>query len=172
MATGDESDLRELLERYREGLTLFAHGIVRNMEDAEEVMLDTLAVVASRTARFDRRSSFRTWLFAIARKQAATRMRRRRFFLEPLEDRADETIPTTDFTLLSEERSHVLFKALEKLTPDYRQVLYLIYFENMSNEDVARVMRKTPKQVYNLTHRGKKALKETLEGMGYSDADM
>ena len=37
-----EEDLRILLERHREGLTLFLFGFVRNMEDAEELMLDAL----------------------------------------------------------------------------------------------------------------------------------
>jgi len=169
---GREDDLRTLLERYRESLTLFARGIVRNLEDAEEVMLDTFAVAASGTARFDGRSSFRTWIFAIARKQAISRLRRRRFRLEPLEDRADETVPSSDFDMLREERNLALYEALAQLPDDYQQVLFLLYFEEMSDEDVARVMRKTPKQVYNLAHRSKKALRDALVRIGLDDADL
>ena len=49
---GEEDALRVLLERHREGLTLFLLSYVRNMEDAEELMLDAFAVAASGTARF------------------------------------------------------------------------------------------------------------------------
>ena len=40
----------------------------------------------------------------------------------------------------------------------------------MSHEEAARVMKKTRKQIYNLAARGKKALRETLEGMGFENA--
>ena len=172
LATGSEDDLRVLLERYREGLTLFANGTVRDLDEAEEVMLDTLAVVASGTARFDGRSSFRTWLFSIARKLAVSRVRRFRFLLEPLEDQPDESSQPLDFQILSEDRNRVLYRALDGLTPDYRQVLYLLFFEDMSVEDAARVMRKSVKQVYNLSYRGKQALRDELTRMGFTDADV
>ena len=44
---GDNDALRCLLERHREGLTLFLFGFVRNAQDAEELMLDAFAEVAT-----------------------------------------------------------------------------------------------------------------------------
>ena len=170
LAQGSENDLRALLLRHREGLTLFSAGIVGNLDDAEEVMLDAFAVVASGTSRFDGRSSFRTWLFGIARKLAASYLRKRRFFPEPIPDQADESLPSSDFGILREERNRTLYEALGRLAPEYRQVLFLTFFEEMDTEEVARIMRKTPKQVYNLTYRGKQALKEALERTGFTDA--
>ena len=73
-----EEDLRILLERHREGLTLFLFGFVRNMEDAEELMLDAFAIAASGTSRFSGSSSFKTWLFAIGRNQAMSMLRKNR----------------------------------------------------------------------------------------------
>ena len=78
-----EDDLRLLLERHRESLTLFINGIVHDLDDAEELMLDAFAVAASGTSRFSGKSSFRTWLFAIARKLALSRIRRRRLHFQP-----------------------------------------------------------------------------------------
>ena len=147
LAQGSENDLRALLLRHREGLTLFSAGIVGNLDDAEEVMLDAFAVVASGTSY----------------------LRKRRFFPEPIPDQADESLPSSDFGILREERNRTLYEALGRLAPEYRQVLFLTFFEEMDTEEVARIMRKTPKQVYNLTYRGKQALKETLERMGFSD---
>ena len=42
----DSDDLRVLLERYNESLTLFLYGFVKDMDDAEELMLDAFAVAA------------------------------------------------------------------------------------------------------------------------------
>ena len=68
--------MRLLYERHRESLILFLTGYVHNTDDAEELMMDAFAVAASGTAAWSGRSSFKTWLFAIARKRAVTFLRK------------------------------------------------------------------------------------------------
>ena len=77
LACRREEDLRLLFDRYKEHLMLFLQSLVGNGEDAEDLMMDTFAAVAAGSAVFNGRSSFKTWLFAIAKKQAGTLMRRR-----------------------------------------------------------------------------------------------
>ncbi len=166
----NEDDLRTLLERHRESLTLFINGIVHNLEDAEEIMLDAFAAAASGTSRFSGKSSFRTWLFAIGRKLAAGRVRRRRLSPGVAGDPADENATAHDVELLRLEQNESLYLALSRLNGDYRQVLYLLYFEEMSHEEAARVMGKSLRQTYNLAHRGRLALRDTLERMGFEYA--
>ena len=55
---------------------------------------------------------------------------------------------------------------------DYRQALYLLFIEDMTCEEAAQVMRKTKKQVYNLSFRGRQSLKEILERRGIADAQL
>ena len=69
--------------------------------------------------------------------------------------------------LLKTEENRILYEALNKIHPDYRQVLHLIYFEEMDNDEVAKVLGKNKKQIYNLAARGKQALKETMHFLGY-----
>lgn len=165
--TGSEDALRELLLRHREGLTLFLYSYVRDMDDAEELMLDAFAAAAARTSIFAGRSSFRTWLFAIGRHLALRALRRRRTPDVP-EPPQDGGSPET--ALLRSERDRQLYAALERLHPDYRQTLYLLYFEDMDAEEAARVTGKSKKQIYNLTERGKKALRSELERIGFDYA--
>ena len=56
------------------------------------------------------------------------------------------------------------------LREDYRQILILLYFEDMSHEEAGRVMGKTKRQTYHLAERGRAALKEQLERMGFENA--
>ena len=56
---------------------------------------------------------------------------------------------------------------MEKLNCDYRQVLYLVYFENFSNTETAEIMRKNERQIRNLIYRAKAALKILLEKEGF-----
>jgi RNA polymerase sigma-70 factor (ECF subfamily) len=65
----DNNALKTLLERHREELVFFLYRILKDMEDAEDIMLDAYAVAASGTSKFSEKSSFKTWLFAIGREE-------------------------------------------------------------------------------------------------------
>lgn len=166
----NEEDFRILLERHKDRLVLFLNGYMHNLADAEELMLDAFAEVALGRSIFAGRSSFRTWLYSIGKKLALSHLRKTGRRMEVGEEAAEGvegTVQAPDVTLLQEEGKKELYQALESLNSEYRQVLMLLYFEEMSHEEVARVMRKSMKQIYNLTERGKKALREALERMGF-----
>ncbi len=162
-----ESDLKSLLERHRESLTLFLYGYVRSMEDAEELMLDAFAQVACGRSVFSGKSSFKTWLFSVGRNLALMRLRKRRLTFSTLEEITDETAEPPELALLSAERNRQLYLAMEGLKEEYRRILLLLYFEDMTHEEAARVMGKSLKQIYHLTERGKSALRTNLERMGF-----
>ena len=68
---------------------------------------------------------------------------------------------------LRTEQKIQLHKALKGLKPEYRQVLYLIYFEGFRNDQVAIVMKKSKKQIENLVYRAKLSLESELEKEGF-----
>ena len=94
-AAGDEASLAGLLGRIRPDVLRLCGRFLPNREDAEEACQDTLLAVAQGLARFEARSSFRTWLHQIAanRSRNTYRALRRRWQAEavglPLPDRAD-----------------------------------------------------------------------------------
>lgn len=168
LAEHKEEDFRILLERHRESLTLFLCSYVRSLEDAEELMLDAFAAAAAGPTVFSGRSSFKTWLFSIGKKLALMHLRKARTSV-PL-PQAETDGETAELALLRDERDRTLYRALDRLNGDYRQILILLYFEQMSHEEAGCVMGKTRKQIYNLAERGRKALKEELERMGFEYA--
>ena len=165
-----EEDFRILFLRHREELLLFLYGYVHSLENAEELMMDTFVAVAALRSVFRGRSQFKTWLFAVAQKQAFQALRKRRFVPLPLRESVPDGSDPPETALLKDERNHQLYLAMERLKPEYREALYLLYFENMSNEEIQGVTGKSAKQVYNLINRGRAALREKLEGMGFDDA--
>ena len=60
---------------------------------------------------------------------------------------------------------------LKKLKAEYREALYLVYFEDMSYRDAATVMNKSESQITKLVYRGKQSLKVILEQEGFTYAD-
>ena len=168
----DEEAFNCLFDRYNEGLMLFLYEIVGDREDAKELMMDTFAVLSSRRANFKERegSTFKTWLFKIAKNIALKHLRKRRHvFFEVFDDKKLDTALTTEepeAVILEEERKKRLYRALSELNADYRQVLYLKYFEGLNADEISKIMRKTKKQVYRLTEHGKEAIKIKMEEIG------
>ena len=172
LAERSDDDFRILLERHKESLILFLNGYVHNLEDAEDLMLDAYARVAAGTTAFLGRSSFKTWLFSIGKKMALAHLRKAKRLpdtRELLQD-SDVFVPSPELDILRDERYRQLYQALSELNDDYRQVLTLQYFEEMTIEELCAVLGKNKKQVYNLTERARKALKEELERMGFDHA--
>ena len=60
---------------------------------------------------------------------------------------------------------------MEELRAEYREALYLTYFEGMSYAQAAEVMGKSVKQVTNLVYRGKERLRGLLEQEGITDVE-
>ena len=167
---GDNDALRCLLERHREGLTLFLFGYVRNAAEAEELMLDAFAEIAVGPTVFSGKSSFKTWLFSVGKHLALKQLRRKRQIgLQELPDASEAVQP--ELRLLQKEQNRQLYLALEQIAAEYRQVLELQYMENMSPAEIAQVMGKRAGQIYNLIKRGKQALRSALERMGFTDAE-
>ena len=60
------------------------------------------------------------------------------------------------------------YRAMKTLRTEYRQVLMLSFFEELSNEEVAMVMKRSKRQIENLLYNAKKALRAELERSGFS----
>lgn len=177
LAEEDKEALGELLERYGSSLTLFLRGYVDSMEDAEDLMMDSFVAIALKKSWAARGSSFKTWLFAIGRKLALKHNRKKRRAAISAEkyrpiafetgELSEEVYDYPETELLKQEQNRQLYQAMEKLHADYREVLYLLYFEEMTYEEAAVIMRKSKKQLYHLAERGKQALRSELERTGF-----
>ena len=168
----DDADLEALLVRHRDGLLLFLMGFVRNAEDAEELMMDTFAKLAVDKPGFEpgHQGSFKGWLYTIARRNALMHIRKRKYETVPLDENIPSDADLPDTVLLKEERNRNLYQAMSSLKPEYRRVLYLLYMENLSHEEISGIMDLNMQQVYNFVKRGKQSLRKKLEGMGIYDA--
>ena len=71
---------------------------------------------------------------------------------------------------IADESRRALHRAIGKLGEDSRAAVYLVFFEELSYEDAARVLGKNKKQIDNLIYRAKTALKKILTEEGCGDA--
>ena len=166
---GDNEALTELVGQFKEGLTLYLNSIVGNIFTAEELMEEAFFRLITKRPHFSGRSSFKTFLYAIGRNAALDRLRKdKRIDARPIEERVllAEQRSVEESYLVREDRLAV-HRALGELSPDHRQVLYLTYFEELSNKEAASVMKRSVHSIENLVSRARASLKKELEKEGF-----
>ena len=167
---GDDKGLAEIVRDYRDGLILYLNGVVNNISVAEELMEETFFKIITKKPRFNAKYSFKTWLYTIGRNVAIDYLRHNAKLSDTSFDDLEKYIQD-EFNLeklyIIEERKIAVHRALKKLNAEYRQVLWLLYFDGMTNSDAATVMKKNDRQMKNLVYRAKSALKSELDKEGF-----
>ena len=171
---GDDSAMGDLVREYKDGLTLFLNSFTSDLFEAEELMEETFFKLAYKKPKYSGKSSFRTWLYSIARNLAIDYLRKRK---KAVFVSADECFDIADDeniedNYLVEERKIIIHKLLQKLKYEYRQVICLIYIEGFSNSETAAIMHKSSRQITNLLYQAKKALRSELEKEGITYAGL
>ena len=169
---GDTAGLAALVDAYKQPLTLYLCTFAPDVFTAEDWMEDTFVKLAVKKPRFSGRSSFKTFLFAVARNVALDHLRRRKktpvISLDDAETALREQ-QSVEQQYLRHEAKIRLHRAMETLPAQYRQVLYLRYFEDLPPREIAEALHKRPKQVESLLYHAKQTLKAKLEQEGISD---
>ena len=172
---GDDDGIVEIIKDHKDGLMLYLNSFVQNIHLAEDLTEDTFVKLIARRPRFSGKSTFKTWLYSIGRNVALDHLRKNAKMPtvsteETMALIADEADVVHNY--LRTERKLQVHKALMQLNKEYRQVLYLVYFEDFQNAQVASILRKSRKQIENLVYRAKQSLKSELEKEGFVYEDL
>ena len=164
---GDTRAGKELFERHFASLRRFFANKV-DLHEVEDLMQRSFMGCVEAVERFRGDSSFRTFLFAIGRRQLYKHFRDAR-----VKDgrRADDLsvssvveLGRTPSSLMGAQQEQTLMlQALQRISVDHQTVLELHYWEQLSTEDIAEVCDIAPATVRTRLHRARHALRETLE---------
>src|SRR5690348_3897222 len=193
LRAGDEAAFADLVDRWTPAMLRIARAYVATAQSAEDAVQDSWLGVIRGLPRFEGRSSLRTWVFTILVNQARTRGAReaRTVPLSDL-GRDDDTGPTVDPArfqgpddphpggwktaaapvswegrperrLLDGEASRLIESALTMLPPRQRAVVTLRDVQGLTSEEACEVLGVTAQNQRVLLHRGRAALRKTLE---------
>ena len=163
--SGDTSAYNELMVRYGDALTYFLNGYLHNLADAEDLMVEAFARICVKRPKIAE-GCFKAYLYKTARNLATRfhfgKARAEVFSTDDLEvEPADPN--TAETALLDEERRRVLHTCLQRVKPQVREALWLVYVDRLSYEDAATVMKVNRKRIDHLLQRGKATLRAELE---------
>ncbi len=138
----------------------------RNRDDAEEVLQTVYLKVLDGKAKFEGRSSLKTWLFAVIRRTAIGYRRTRwirglALLRMPSPDREHSGHDAADEMQRSEEASR-LIAALHRLARRQREVLELVFYHDMTIEEAGATLRISLGSARVHYTRGKKRLEALL----------
>ena len=167
---GDENGIVEIIRDYKDGLILYLNSLTQNVCIAEELMEETFLKLLVIKPRYSARYSFKTWLYTIGRNTAIDHLRRNarsvHMTAEEMQSILNEE-ESLEQSYIREEEKIAIHRAMSQLNVKYRQVLYLMFFEDLSTEQAAAVMKKSKRQIANLSYRAKLSLKAQLDKEGF-----
>lgn len=166
---GDKKAFDDIINLYKKGLMIFIHQHVGNLDVAEDISEDCFVELIVNPHRYKFKSSLKTYLYGIAYNKIKEYYRRKKTVSFVSFEDVSELFSSNDTSnhVIKTEDQNMINHAFSCLPKDYCEVLYLRYFENMSYEDIGKVMKKNVKQIYNLASRAKKQIKEILERDGF-----
>lgn len=173
---GDEQAYIQLVTPYRERLFRKAVSMVKDADDAEDIVQDTMISGYKSIANFRAESGVYTWLYRIVvnkSKDLLTKKKRTRE--KPLEENGesnylDERMGYEKKLELSQE-SEYLIKKINELDPLYLQIIKLRYFQDLSYSEIALEIGSNVGTVKSRLFKAKESLKQALlqdsKGEGY-----
>lgn len=163
---GDHKAFAALAERYQAPLYRFLRLRTGNVEDAEELLQDSLLRAWTKLDLYDERWRFSTWLYTLASRLAVSKKRRAvlpSVGHEALEHCAQHMDPGA-VVAAAEERDNLWALAAEVLTPDQRSAMWLRYGEGREPIEIARILSKRSSSVRVLLFRARERLISHMRG--------
>ena len=166
---GDEAAFEEIVREYFDNLVWFLDSYVHDLSAAEDIAIDAFTDLVVHRHRYNFKVTLKTYLFMIGRSRALNYVKRQSKIrvteLTDVVSTLEDALPLEQVILMDEAKKS-LYKALETLSPEQKEVVILVYFQDLSCQDAASVLKKNVKQVYNLLYRAKEALRTVLQQEG------
>ncbi len=171
---GDVRAFEELVGKYQQPIVTLMYRMIRDLDEAEDLAQNVFIRVFQSAPRYEVSAKFSTWIFTIARHLCLNEIRRRgRHPAESLEageseeaaprhfpDRRDVSAPQA---FLQAELEAKIQEALARLPAKQRLAIVLCREEELSYEEIARVLDCSVSATKSLIHRGRETLKQKLK---------
>lgn len=157
-----------LLERHQEAFLRKARGIIRNEEDAEEIVQDTFTKVYMNADKFEVRegAKFTSWAYRILMNTAFTRYQKRvkeGQRVMNLDPEFEQLIGDKSEHSAFEGKRDAIDRVLERMPTHFVYVLRLHYLERWSHQDIADETGETVGTIKARIHRAKEAFRKETD---------
>jgi len=169
---GNQSDYALLVNRYKDKAFSLVLGIIKNEMEAEEILQDCFMKAYNSLKKFRGESKFSTWFYRIVYNTSLTRVSSKKRNIESEMASIDDfvTLKADDVNMNDQvELSKLLAELVDKLPENYSTVINLFYLEEMSCEDICKVMETSLNNVKVMLHRARISLRKIVFENNYAE---
>ncbi len=170
---GDRLAISELVNTYSERIYNLALRILRNHEDAEDILQETFLTVVEKLDQFDGRSQFFTWIYRIATNASLMKLRKKKVVFREMDDSDDfqDSFESRVFVDWSQDASLDVYDkevkkkidaAVNSLSDIYRSVFVLRDIEGLSIKETSEILSITQENVKIRLRRARQFLRDYL----------
>jgi RNA polymerase sigma-70 factor (ECF subfamily) len=159
----DEAAVRELTRRYNRRLFRVARSILRDDDEAEDVVQETYARAFAHFDNFRGEAGVGTWLARIAMNEAFGRRNRRRPTVDINETPVESAGDDPERLMAQQELRAVLERAIDELPEAFRAIFVARLVEGMTVEETADAFGVRPETVKTRVHRARLRLRKSIE---------
>ncbi|ABV94162.1 RNA polymerase [Dinoroseobacter shibae DFL 12 = DSM 16493] len=161
---GDKRAMHALYLRYNDAIYAFSLSRAGNPELASDCVHDTMLDVWRTAAKFQGRSSVKTWLFSIARNKLVDALRKRgkHAYVEDVPE-VEDTAPNPEAAAIAAAERARLHHCLEGLSGPQRAAVRLAFLEELTYPEVAEIEAVPVGTIKTRIHHAKRALMRCLE---------
>lgn len=156
--SGDEFAFVALYNRYKAPVYAFCVKMLLDRAAAEDVLQETFVRVYENRERLTRPGSFKAWLFTIARNQCLNQLRRQNRQVSLGDTELPSRGETPFSQLMKSEQVELVNTYLGQLKPEYREVIVLREYQNLTYEEIAAVTRNTVSSVKSRLFKARRKL--------------
>ncbi len=157
--TDDRAEVRVKAERavneYGNSILRLAYSYLHNMQDAEDVLQDTLIKLISKGPEFENSMHEKAWLLRVAGNISKNKLISNRIHMT---DELDD-----ELTAENREDLSFVWDAVKSLPVQYRETVHLFYYEGYSTEEIASILKKNDATVRSDLRRARIRLREILK---------
>ncbi len=167
------SEIREIVETYRQRVFQTAYGIVQDIEDAKDITQDVFLKVLEKMDTFKGNASFSTWVYRITVNTCIDLIRKRKHGTDLEFDEGINYKPSSKTNLVSLPNSPFesayqteirkkITEAFMKLSPEHRSALVLREIEGLSYQQISDVLGCSLGTVMSRLHYARKKMQKFL----------
>ena len=173
---GDSDAFAELVEKYKRPVMNLVYRMIRDLTEAEDIAQNVFVQVYKSAGRYEVSSKFSTWLFTIARNLCLNEIRRRSRHPadsmdvshpeqedQPLQQFEDKKAVSAPDRVLHSELETKIEQAVAELPENQRLAILLCRQDELSYEEIAKVLGCSLSATKSLIHRGRETLKQKLK---------
>lgn len=170
VAHQERSALSEVYTRFQRPLFNYLYHLLGNKELAEDVLQEVLVIVWQKAPTFKGKVPAANWIFGIAHHQAFKMLRRdtgvKLIELDAATQLYDESVDL-EAEMLGRTTNEEVAVAMTKLTPEHREVLELVFFQNFGCKEIAEIVEIPLGTVKSRLSYARHALKKALISNGW-----